>query len=232
MSDYYYSSDTYTILNEIKNSRKTRPWILSNFPKESTSTNGSVKSEPGNQNSVETQKDRSWIQNMKLMKRIRSEGAEIFEEIVNELGQLSNSEQEDEPVATYTPRPTAMNVESIGPPKILQFNPEAKQSEIPPREPSQIQLRTFGGEYCEFCGEVTKAWPSIHQQERLNPELLHCCNDYREFVEALIQYQIEKDRVDKLYLMDYESQKKLVKNAKAREIAEERAELKFLNLKI
>ncbi|RNA08147.1 hypothetical protein BpHYR1_002142, partial [Brachionus plicatilis] len=122
---------------------KNRPWILSNFPKESTSTNESVKSEPGNQNSVETQKDWSSIQNMKLMKRIRSESAEIFEEIVNELGQLSNSEQEDEPVATYTPRPTAMNVESIGPPKILHFNPEVKQSELPPSESSPIQMRTL-----------------------------------------------------------------------------------------
>lgn len=165
---------------------------MSNFRKESTSTNESVKSvksEPGNQNSVETQTDWSWILDMELIKRIRSEGAEIFEEIVNDLAQSSESEQEDEPIEAPTPKPTPI-VESIGPPKILQFNPEIKKNEIPPREDSpslsiesdpienlgqfmkDFNVHIKGGEYCEFCGEITKPWPSVQQQEKTNPELV------------------------------------------------------------
>ncbi|RNA43652.1 glutamate-rich 6-like [Brachionus plicatilis] len=246
MSDYNESSDAYSILNDKEKGRQSRPRIFSNFRKESTSTNASVKSvksEAGNQNSVETQTDWSWIQDMELIKRIRSEGAEIFEEIVNDLAQSSDSEQEDEPVSAPTPKPTPI-VESIGPPKILQFNPEIKKNEIPVSVPSpsvsvdsdpvenlgqfmkDFNVHLKGGEYCEFCGEITQPWPTIQQQEKSNPELLHCCNDYREFVEALIQYQIEKERVNKLHSMDYENQKNTIKNAKARKLAEERAELR------
>lgn len=168
---------------------------MSNFRKESTSTNEIVKSaknDSGLQNSIETQTDWSWIQDMELIKRIKNENVEVFEEIVNDLGQSSDSEQEDVSVETsITKRNPSPIVEAIGPPKILQFNPEKIKKEQLDREPSpsvsiesepienlgqfmkDFNVHLKGGEYCEFCGETTKPWPSIQQQEKSNPELVN-----------------------------------------------------------
>lgn len=168
---------------------------MSNFRKESTTTNEIVKSvtfDSGPQNTIETQTDWSWVQDMELIKRIKFESVEVFEEIANDFGQSSDSEQED----SYSLKTSIINrnpspiVESIGPPKILKFNPEFKKNEIPARESSpsvsvesepienlgqfmkDFNVHLKGGEYCEFCGETTKPWPSIHQQEKSNPELV------------------------------------------------------------
>ncbi|CAF0985488.1 unnamed protein product [Brachionus calyciflorus] len=253
MSDYNEISESYTNETTVSHTaRSSRPKILSNFRRES---NSSQKAETTNENckktivnksqngaDTETQTDWSWIQDMELIKRIKREGAEIFEEIINDMAQSSDSEAElDLPIKIASPAPL---VESVGPPKLLQFNSEIKKSDTKIREPSpplsiesepighvgqfmqdfNVQLK--GGQKCEFCGEITKPWPDINKQELNNPETLHCCNDYQEFVEALIQYQIEKEEATKQYANDAEIKKNKIKNAKARKLAEERAELR------
>jgi hypothetical protein len=99
---------------------------------------------------------------------------------------IENNEEESDSGDEFfieTPKP---KVESIGPPKILQFKPEAKEPEpeipsptfsIPegPHENVNQFMKSFnvhivGGEKCEFCDQITKPWPSINEQETISPE--------------------------------------------------------------
>jgi hypothetical protein len=85
-------------------------------------------------------------------------------------------------------------IESVGPPKILQYIPEAKRTPAMKREAKQSRsasstssstsiekvsdlgqfMKDFnvyidGGNVCEFCGQPTKPWPTRQQQEDLSP---------------------------------------------------------------
>ncbi len=84
--------------------------------------------------------------------------------------------------ATKTPL-----LESIGPPKILQYMPESSKGKMTPTivdsektektEKSDINtyMQSFnvninGNAKCEFCGQLTMAWPSLEDQERKFPD--------------------------------------------------------------
>ena len=94
------------------------------------------------------------------------------------------SDDEEEICSIESPKP---KIENIGPPKILQFKPEIKEVieiEAPspvfsiPNEPVEnvdqfmhgFNVHVKGGNKCEFCGEITKPWPTIDEQEQFNPE--------------------------------------------------------------
>lgn len=91
---------------------------------------------------------------------------------------------EEELHSIESPQP---KVESIGPPKILQFKPEIKEAielEAPspvfsiPTEPVEsvsqfmhgFNVHVQGGDKCEFCEGITKPWPSIEEQNEFSPE--------------------------------------------------------------
>lgn len=170
----------------------------------------------------------------------------MFDEIIHDFEQTDSEESEAETeslISKPSPKPTPVPlVESVGPPKILQFQPETKKFEITaPSPPLSLEsepiedlgqfMKDFnvyisGGQTCEFCGHITKPWPTIANQENNNPESLHCCNDYQEFVEGLIQYQIEKEKIRNGDLFDNEKSKPRIKNLKARKLAEERTALR------
>ena len=93
-------------------------------------------------------------------------------------------DEDDETHSIESPKP---KVESIGPPKILQFKPEVKEvveleAASPtfsiPAEPFEnvsqfmhgFNVHVKGGDKCEFCEEITKPWPSISEQEEFSPE--------------------------------------------------------------
>ena len=82
---------------------------------------------------------------------------------------------------------TKPKIESIGPPKILQFKPEVKEVvEVIPPSPAfsipnepignvSVFMRGFnvhinGEEMCEFCERMTLPWPTVEEQENTNPE--------------------------------------------------------------
>lgn len=103
---------------------------------------------------------------------------------MNEVNYESEESDEESVVSRHSPKPTP-TIESIGPPKILQFQPETKKPEIIPPSPTisvesePIQdlgqfMRDFniyiqGGNPCEFCNLTTKPWPNISSQEIVNP---------------------------------------------------------------
>lgn len=74
-------------------------------------------------------------------------------------------------------------IESVGPPKILQFHPESKKKEffVPdptddyePIEDIHMFFKDFnvylkGNNPCEFCGQNTLPWPTIKDQEKEIP---------------------------------------------------------------
>lgn len=77
-------------------------------------------------------------------------------------------------------------LDTIGPPKILKYLPETQQVEIKVPTPDvslasepidnlgqfmkDFNVIVDGGQQCEFCGNVTKPWPTINLQEVKNPE--------------------------------------------------------------
>lgn len=74
-------------------------------------------------------------------------------------------------------------LESVGPPKILQYIPESEKVELIPPDPEAeasemknidgymktLNVNIRGNNTCEFCGQLTKAWPSIQEQESRIP---------------------------------------------------------------
>ena len=88
-------------------------------------------------------------------------------------------------------------LDSIGPPKILQYIPESRKVELTPRD-SDIQkseiredinayMQSFnininGKTKCEFCNNLTLPWPTLEEQQKKYPDevnnlLLHYSNN-------------------------------------------------------
>lgn len=79
-------------------------------------------------------------------------------------------------------------LESIGPPKILQYVPESRKEQATPsqlekadtdksdaRSDINAYMQSFninikGNAKCEFCNNLTLAWPSLDDQERKFPD--------------------------------------------------------------
>lgn len=79
-----------------------------------------------------------------------------------------------------------VTIDSVGPPKILQYKAETKINEVAfsPLSSSSVSLQSEpvedigqlmkdfnvyidGGHVCEFCGETTKPWPSLKSHEEI-----------------------------------------------------------------
>ena len=133
------------------------------------------------------------------------ENGSLLTEIIEDLQSESESEseiflnepieKEKEPIAeTDSPvKSMEASLASLGPPKILKFQPETKQPQIqmPVSSPALSMssepidnlnqfMRDFniyiqGGNMCEFCGNVTKPWPTINLQEG---KILEYVSDY------------------------------------------------------
>ncbi|KAL4220552.1 FAM194 protein [Mactra antiquata] len=105
---------------------------------------------------------------------------------------------------------------SVGPPNILQYQRESEKQDIIVNEP---EVRLEGSEYdkdetgmthgmfsgnCEFCKQMIKPFPTVDQQLRFAPEVLYCCNEYREFVEFVLSTtnDMEEEQKKKNKLID------------------------------
>ena len=153
-----------------------------------------------------------------------------------------SAESDSESVVSKVSAKATPSIESIGPPKILQYKPETKKIEISPPSPTLsldsepiddlgMFLKDFnvyinGGHTCEFCGMKTKEWPSIENQDMKKLEELYCCNDYQEFVEGLLEYQNEREKLKKGDVILQPKNKKASK--KAKKLAKERAEFRAM----
>lgn len=128
-----------------------------------------------------------------------SEGIELFGDIFRDIESDSEEENDLKSVRTNQKTPSISRtntlIESVGPPKILQYQPESKQIEVLPSTPSTISLESEriddlghfmqdfnvyinGGNNCEFCGNKTLPWPSISNQASTSPEEVSnkiCC---------------------------------------------------------
>ena len=168
-----------------------------------------------------------------------SEGGDLLGEILQDLHESDESEAES--VVSKKSAKATPSIESIGPPKILQYKPETKKIEITAPSPSlsldsdpienlgmflrDFNVYTEGGQTCEFCGKRTREWPTIHSQDHKSPDELYCCNDYQEFVEGLIDYQNEKEKLKTGEVILKPISKKQSK--KAKKLAKERAEFRY-----
>ena len=145
---------------------------------------------------IETQTEWSWLQDMQLIQRIKSEGGSLLNEILEDFQSESESGSEAEHDEHFelsksqaqitSGKGDKNNLDTIGPPKILKFQPESKQAEIVVYSPTltmdsepidnlgqfmkDFNIYIEGGQPCEFCGNATKPWPTINLQEAKNPE--------------------------------------------------------------
>ena len=77
---------------------------------------------------------------------------------------------------------------SVGPPPILQYNPESKQKQFEmPRidekavegELRELGIHIHGNVPCEFCGREILKWPTIVEQEKYPPsQVVYCFNSF------------------------------------------------------
>jgi len=122
---------------------------------------------------------------MQIMDKIRKEGADILGDILQDV-ESDSDESLAESIDSKKPTPKQTpSIESVGPPKILQYQPETKKVELSPPSPTlslesdpiedlgqfmkDFNVYITGGQSCEFCGSTTKKWPSIQEQEKVNP---------------------------------------------------------------
>ncbi|CAF0776054.1 unnamed protein product [Didymodactylos carnosus] len=142
----------------------------------------------------------------------------------------SQSQEPDESTIGSLPEPI---LQSVGPPPILQYNPESKQKDILTsvlgaheqtieKELKELGVHIHGNFPCEFCGKDILKWPTITEQEKYNPEQLFCCSEYREFVEAVLEMQKEEQQKLDSQPIDIQPHAK-ARSKRARQLAEERA---------
>lgn len=110
-------------------------------------------------------------------------------------------------------------IPSVGPPQILQYQRESQKEDIDvedpesrlpkiedeeelPKDEEGLTIGMFSGT-CEFCKKPVKPFPTLDQQLQLPPEELYCCNDYREFVEYVLNTtaELEKEQKEKTKLI-------------------------------
>ncbi|CAF0750717.1 unnamed protein product [Rotaria sordida] len=141
------------------------------------------------------------------------------------------SESPEQAESTTSSLPELPILTSVGPPPILQYNPESKQKlfDIPRTNEQAIEteLRELGVHIhghipCEFCGQQLLKWPTIVEQEKFAPSQLFCCSEYREFVEAVLEMQKEENQKIDSKQIDIQPHAK-VRSRRARQLAEERA---------
>jgi hypothetical protein len=112
---------------------------------------------------------------------------DIYEESESDLSELESHRSSKSTAALRSEQ----IIESVGPPKILKYVPEAKGASALTnlsRSASSTSsclsnekvndlgqfMKDFnvyieGGNACEFCGQLTKPWPTRQQQEELSP---------------------------------------------------------------
>jgi hypothetical protein len=168
---------------------------------------------------TQTQTKWSWLKDLELLEKLKldlssSKNSELTNDESNE------EEQEDEStIQEYASeagesidieefnrrRAQSKQLESVGPPKILQYTPDSKKTELETSENTfkenseyvedmakfmaEFDIHVKGGYSCEFCDKLTLPWPSISDQEKIDPSKLYCCTDYREYVETFVKCQ-------------------------------------------
>jgi hypothetical protein len=144
-----------------------------------------------NLRSILVQTELSWLNEMKKLEETHKvDNAENVISPINELDDEEDSLDEKStprsPEESRIPSPQQDLLNSVGPPKILQFRPENKTNDIEILEfnkenfePSDNNFVLFlndfnfiktGGQKCEFCGNTSKPWPSLNEQKILKPE--------------------------------------------------------------
>ena len=80
--------------------------------------------------------------------------------------------------------------------------PKIEDEEELPKDEEGLTIGMFSGT-CEFCKKPVKPFPTLDQQLQLPPEELYCCNDYREFVEYVLNTtaELEKEQKEKTKLI-------------------------------
>lgn len=185
--------------------------------------------------SILVQTELSWLNEMKKLEETHN--IDKSENLIPPIVELENEEDNlDEkstarsPDESRIPSPQQDSMlDSVGPPRILQFRSEnlTNDSEMlefnkENFEPSDknfilflndFNLIKIGGQKCEFCGDITRPWPSLDEQKTLRPEevlklslksirfitnffqyKLYCCSDYRDFAEALLEFENAKNK--------------------------------------
>ncbi|CAF3728049.1 unnamed protein product [Adineta steineri] len=125
-------------------------------------------------------------------------------------------------------------IASVGPPPILQYNPESKHKndlyetleEKTEAEFRELGIHIYGHVPCEFCGHELLEWPTIVEQEKSPPKELFCCTEYRDFVEAVLEMQKEENQKLDSIPIDIQPHAK-VRSRRARLLAEERAKARL-----
>lgn len=147
---------------------------------------------------------------MQIIERIRREGGDFLDEIYADTNYDNDNDDDDDDDAedkhsTGEVDPTSSKkslvgsvksvdrklskpsvIDTVGPPKILQYQAETKKVELSAPSPSlsvesepienlgqfmkDFNVYIQGGNVCEFCGQMTKPWPSISDQENAKPD--------------------------------------------------------------
>ncbi|CAF0750657.1 unnamed protein product [Adineta ricciae] len=206
-------------------------------PEGQPTTRTRQKKIPKNSASISVQTDWTWKDMEMLEKyRVKEPEPEESDSDVEPIESVSKVEEPPEQVeSTTTSLPELPIVTSVGPPPILQYNPESKQKlddlprtdeEINEDELRELGVHVYGRVPCEFCGKELRIWPTIVEQETSPPSELFCCTEYREFVEAVLEMQKEENsRLDSKPI-DIQPHAK-VRSRRARQLAEERAKARL-----
>lgn len=172
---------------------------------------------------IATQTKWSWLKDVELIEKLKlelssSKNSELTnDESVEEGDESSIQEYASEigegiDIEEFNKRRTqSKQLESVGPPKILQYTPDSKKTELETidntlKENSEyiqdmakimaeFDIHVKGGYSCEFCGQLTLPWPSISDQEQVDPSKLYCCSDYREYVETFVKCQTKTHNI-------------------------------------
>ncbi|CAF0767811.1 unnamed protein product [Rotaria sp. Silwood1] len=218
--------------------------LLSKRRKIQSTTPSSQKKTPKKSTTISVQTEWTW-KDMEMLEQYRireekpepvpveEEREELEREVIAEpevpIPKVSETPEQAE--STISSLPELPILTSVGPPPILQYNPESKQKsfDIPRTHEQAIEteLRELGVHIhghvpCEFCGEPILKWPTIIEQEKFAPSQLFCCSEYREFVEAVLEMQREENQKLDSKQIDIQPHAK-VRSRRARQLAEERA---------
>ncbi|UJR33587.1 hypothetical protein I4U23_021024 [Adineta vaga] len=207
--------------------------VVSKKQETQTTTRSRQKKIPKNSASISVQTEWTWKDMEMLEKyRVKEPEPEESDSDTESIEPVSKVEETPEQVeSTSTSLPELPIVTSVGPPPILQYNPESKQKfddyprtdeEINEEELRDLGVHVHGHVPCEFCGKELLEWPTIVDQEKFPPSELFCCTDYREFVEAVLEMQKEENLKLDSKLIDIQPHAK-VRSRRARQLAEERA---------
>lgn len=102
----------------------------------------------------------------------------------------------------------------IGPPKCIKYQAENELVDLPkqlssentPNKPfynKEIKEYLRGGFTCDFCLANVLQWPNFSNQAIYNSLDSYCCEDYKEYVQGLLDYHIYLDSLRKKMRFDF-----------------------------